>query len=66
MSSHSSRLIRSRAGFVALGDDCTVRRRVMLAIEPLAPSQQERRLFCFSAARRCFAAGFLAKELIEI
>jgi hypothetical protein len=66
MSSRSLRLVRSCAGGVALVDALPVRRRATLAIEPLAPSQQERRLFCFSAGSPHARRRHLAKELIEI
>jgi hypothetical protein len=66
MSSRSLRLVRCRAGVVALIDARPARRRATLAIEPLAPSQQERRLFCFPAAEYRCVAGFFGKELIEI
>jgi hypothetical protein len=58
MSSRSLRLVRSRAGVVVFVDALPVRRRATLAIEPLAPSQQERRLFCFPAAEHRRVAGF--------
>jgi hypothetical protein len=62
MSSRSLRLVRGCAGGVVLIDAFPVRRRAMLAIEPLAPSQQERRLFCFSAAKRMPAVDTLLRS----
>jgi hypothetical protein len=60
MSSRSLRLVRLSA--VDQIDVLSVRRRATLETKPLAPSQQERRLFCFSAASSLPAAGLLRRS----
>jgi hypothetical protein len=67
MSSCSPRLNRARARPSDAVADSLARRRAMLeVVEPLAPLQQERRLFCFLAAAKCCPPRISVKESIEI